>query len=83
MSDRSENVCCRRCHQHLAVEREGVLFVGVHSFECPVRLRCRVCAREEVWLPPRARAALEVKAAEQPEVRASRSVKGLWFKDAA
>lgn len=83
MSDTGSNICCRRCSQHLATERGGVLFVGVHSFECPVRLRCRVCAREEVWLPPRARVALEVKAAEQPGVRVSRAVKGLWFKDAA
>ena len=83
MSDTATNVCCRRCHQRLGVERGGVLFVGVHSFECPVRLTCRVCAREEVWLPPRARAALEVKVAEPPEKPTSKAIKGLWFKDAA
>lgn len=82
MSDRGTNVCCGRCGQHLAVERAGVLLVGMLAFEQPVRLRCRICAREEVWLPPRARPALAVTA-EQSEVRASRAVKGLWFKDAA
>jgi hypothetical protein len=82
MSDRSENVCCRRCHQHLAVEREGVLFVGVLDFEQPVRLRCRICAHETMWLPPRVCPTLEVTA-EQSEIRASRAVKGLWFRDAA
>lgn len=83
MSDTATDICCRRCAQRLAVERGGVLFVGVEGFECVVSLRCRICAHETRWLPPRSRPALEVAAAEQSEVRASRAVKGLWFKDAA
>jgi hypothetical protein len=82
MSDEGTNVCCRRCGQHLAVEHAGLLYVGTQDFECVVRLRCRICATETEWLPPRARAALEVKA-EQPEKPTSRAIKGLWFKDAA
>jgi hypothetical protein len=82
MSDTGTNICCRRCGQRLATERAGLLFVGTLAFEQPVRLRCRIWATETEWLPPRARAALEVKA-EQPKVRVSRAVKGLWFKDAA
>ena len=82
MSDTGRNVCCRRCSQRLATERAGLLFVGSQSFESVVRLRCRICATETEWLPPRARAALEVKG-EPPEIWTSRAVKGLWFKDAA
>jgi hypothetical protein len=82
MSDKGTNVCCRRCHQRLAVERGGVLFVGTLAFEQPVRLKCRICAHETTWLPPRARPVLEV-ATEQPEVRVSRAVKGLWHREAA
>jgi hypothetical protein len=83
MSDTATNVCCRRCNQRLAVERQGALFVGIEAFEQPIRLRCRICAHETTWLPPRARVAPEVKVAEQPEVRASRAVKGLWHREAA
>jgi hypothetical protein len=82
MSDTGTNVCCHRCSQRLAVERGGVLLAGSQSFEQPVRLRCRICAHETAWLPPRARAVLEA-AAEPPETRTNRAVKGLWFKDAA
>ncbi len=65
----TEAIRCRRCGQHLAVEREGWLYVGAQEFDRAVLLRCRICARETAWLWPaeRRRAErFEVEATPQP-----------------
>lgn len=44
-------VLCERCAQPLARERDGVLCIGSREVEGPMILRCRICAREQHWIP--------------------------------
>jgi hypothetical protein len=57
MNEKTFIIHCRKCRLSLAIERDGLLYVGQKAFDTPVDLKCRICARLTEWQPPKRREA--------------------------